>query len=82
MRQLKDYLNQPEAWLREVLEKVAELNKTGRFANKWSLKAGNRTLVAESAPVAEAAPDTGEGGDDDDDEGDDTDIKMEDVMPS
>jgi len=78
MRQLKAELEQPEAYLRSVLEKVAELNKAGSFANKWSLMAGHRTVTAgSSAPIAAAAPEMDI---DDDDDGDDDEVKMEDVL--
>lgn len=78
MKTLRHELRQPEAYLRQTLEKVAELHKTGRFANLWSLTKdvvrSNNISAQEGdgaiAPVAENA-------DDDDDEGD---IKMEDVL--
>lgn len=38
MKALKHELKQPEAWLRENMEQVAVLHKTGRFANFWELK--------------------------------------------
>jgi transcription initiation factor TFIIF subunit beta len=80
MKELKKELQQPEAYLRMVLEKVAELNKSGRFANKWSLQPGHRAVApGEDGPVAEAAPDAGDMADDDDD-GEDDEIKMEDVL--
>lgn len=82
MRQLKAELQQPEAYLRQVLEKVAELNKTGTFANKWSLQAGHKTVTTgDEAPIAAAAPEM-EGAADDEDDVDDDEIKMEDVLPS
>lgn len=80
MKELKKELQQPEVYLRSVLEKVAELNKSGRFANKWSLQSGHRAVApGEEGPVAGAAPDAGDVPDDDD-EGDDDEVKMEDVL--
>lgn len=69
MKALKAAIPQPEVYLRATLEKVANLNKTGRFANQWSLRDGFRA-------TNEAAPD--ENFEDDDDE-DEDDVKMEDV---
>lgn len=35
---LKEAINQPEAWLREVLGQIAMLVKTGPAANTWTLR--------------------------------------------
>lgn len=77
MKAFKNQLKQPEAWLRENLEDVAVLHKTGPFANHWELKPSYQRPA-----TMEAAPDAA-GGDDDDDDGDDDDenIQMEDVTP-
>ncbi|KAF3769193.1 hypothetical protein M406DRAFT_221321, partial [Cryphonectria parasitica EP155] len=69
MKALKAAIPQPEVYLRSTLEKVANLNKTGRFANQWSLRDGFRAN-------AEAAPDVAV---EDEDEDDEDDVKMEDV---
>lgn len=69
MKALKAAIPQPEVYLRATLEKVANLNKTGRFANQWSLRDGFRAN-------AEAAPDVAV---EDEDEDEEDDIKMEDV---
>lgn len=69
MKALKAAIPQPEVYLRSTLEKVANLNKTGRFANQWSLRDGFRAQN-------EAAPDVTV---EDEDEDEDDDVKMEDV---
>lgn len=38
LRALKQRTNQPEAYLKETLQKIAYLVKTGQFANNWTLK--------------------------------------------
>ncbi|KAI0151756.1 transcription initiation factor IIF, beta subunit-domain-containing protein [Xylariaceae sp. FL1272] len=67
----KQHLNQPEAWLRENLEHIAVLHKTGPFANHWELRPEYKR--ASVNPVEGAAP-TLEGADSDGDE------DMEDVL--
>ncbi|KAI9812099.1 MAG: hypothetical protein M1832_000610 [Thelocarpon impressellum] len=81
---LKAELNQPDQYLKETLEVVAELVKTGRFAMTWTLKPSNR--VAQYADIKEElAPDADDGGADDEgaelDDDDEEDTKMEDVLP-
>lgn len=77
MKALRAAVPQPEAYLRQTLEKVAELHKSGRFANQWSLKAEYSKGLAstnEAAPDADLEADVDmDGGDDEDD------VKMEDV---
>lgn len=69
---------QPEAFLRECLDKIAVLHRSGTFANHWSLKPEYQSLVpslakpAEDAAVVKAEVPS--------DEDDDEDIKMVDVM--
>lgn len=70
MKALKAAIPQPEVYLRSTLEKVANLNKTGRFANQWSLRDGFQA-TNEAAPDAQI---------EDDDDEDDDDVKMEDVV--
>ncbi|KAH8675885.1 transcription initiation factor IIF, beta subunit-domain-containing protein [Xylariales sp. PMI_506] len=79
MKAFKNRLNQPEAWLRENLEEVAVMHKSGRFANHWELKPEYRRANVEVGE--EAAPDAG-GAADDDEDGDDDDenVQMEDVI--
>lgn len=85
MKALRAELQQPEAYLRETLEKVAVLAKSGRFATQWSLKEENKLANYEGAGDAmapTAGPDGGdesEFGDMDDEE--DEDVKFEDVGP-
>lgn len=87
MKALRAELKQPEAYIRETLEKVADLAKSGRFAMNWTLKPeykqanyeGTGDSIAPSTNGAEGAEesDVGDDGEDDDEE----DMKMEDVMP-
>ncbi|PFH61063.1 hypothetical protein XA68_18324 [Ophiocordyceps unilateralis] len=78
MKALRQKLQQPDSYLRQVLEEVAVLHKSGRFANHYGLsdaykdKAGND--AKEEAAVA--ADDVDGDGDDDDDE------ELEDVLPA
>ncbi|KAI1495861.1 transcription initiation factor IIF [Biscogniauxia marginata] len=77
MKAFKQQLNQPEAYLRENLEQLAVLHKTGRFANHWELKPEFKRANVQS--VDGAPPD--QGLDDSDMDGDD-DVEMVNVMPS
>ncbi len=80
LRSLRAEIPQPELYLRQTLEKVAELHRSGTFANNWELKRENRRQTSATAEVkasdviAEAADDSDSDGDDDDE------IKMEDVF--
>lgn len=84
MKALRTKLQQPEAYLRETLEQVAVLAKSGPFATQWSLLsqytvqnyAGGDDAMAPDADFAEES-DTGM-----DDDDDDEDVKFEDVVPS
>ncbi|RYP73727.1 hypothetical protein DL771_003440 [Monosporascus sp. 5C6A] len=80
MKAFKQTLNQPEAWLRENLEELAVLHKTGRFANHWELKPEYKRGNLQG--VESAAPDLGPEGDESDFDADDDNVEMEDVMPS
>ncbi len=83
MKAFKQTLNQPEAWLRENLEELAVLHKTGRFANHWELKPEYKRANLQG--VEGAAPDLGPEvpeGDESDFDADDDNVEMEDVMPS
>ena len=93
LKTLKAELNQPEAYLRETLEKVAHLVKMGPYAMTWQLKQTfNLGSYAGSNPHElvpdQVAPDnsyrfdgnsdTGEGnGSEDEDEH----MRLEDIMP-
>src|SRR4051794_9266921 len=84
MKALRAELQQPEAYLRETLEKVAILAKSGRFATQWSLKPENKISNYEGAGDAVAPTAEGMGGDesdmaDEEDGEDDEDVKFEDV---
>lgn len=89
MKALRAELKQPEAYLREVLDDIADLPKSGKFAMNWTLKpdyATQHVLTNESegaAPTADIGGDGADDGDeemaDGDDEDDDADVKFEDV---
>ncbi|KAG5928112.1 hypothetical protein E4U53_002739 [Claviceps sorghi] len=74
MKALRQKLQQPDSYLRQVLEEVAVLHKSGRFANHYGLNDAYRDKGGSEAKeeAAEAADD----GDDDDNE------EMEDVLPA
>lgn len=80
MKALRARLKQPEAYLRETLEKVADMPRSGRFAMHWTLKKENKVDISDEVP-ADAAPEVEEPEDsemmDGDDEDDD--LKFEDV---
>jgi transcription initiation factor TFIIF subunit beta len=77
MKSFKQELLQPEAWLREILDKVAVLHKSGRFANHWEVRQEYRRENMQDS----LAPDMGAPGEDSDFEGDDDEnVKMEDVV--
>lgn len=90
MKALRARLRQPEAYLRETLEKIADMPRSGRFAMHWTLKPefkqssyGGADDAA--APTATSGPDgvdDSDMGDLDGDDDDDDDVKMEDVLPS
>lgn len=69
-------VNQPEAWLRECLETVAFMHKSGDFNGKWELKEEFREQDAqflnptgtEIAPKAEESDLEKSGLDEDEDE--------------
>ncbi|KAI9749519.1 MAG: Anucleate primary sterigmata protein B [Chaenotheca gracillima] len=63
LKNLKNELRQPEAYLKSTLDLVAELVKTGRYAMTWTLKPENQTeQYADIEAKEEAAPDIGPGG--------------------
>lgn len=74
MKAFKQQLNQPEAWLRENLEELAVLHKTGRFANHWELNPDHKIALTTLATDG-AAPDAGPEG-----EESESDAEMEDVV--
>ncbi|GAW10981.1 hypothetical protein ANO14919_003190 [Xylariales sp. No.14919] len=76
LKAFKQTLNQPEAWLRENLEELAVLHKSGRFANYWELKPEYKRLNVQSVEGAPPSPEPN----DSDFDGDDDNIEMEDVV--
>lgn len=89
-RSLKDRLRQPDTYLKETLEMVAVMLRTGTHASQWQLKPEAREgRYAESGlfdkAKEEAAPDAGPGlsfdGVDDMEEDDEDMMEMEDVLP-
>ncbi|KAK5655430.1 hypothetical protein OQA88_5701 [Cercophora sp. LCS_1] len=81
IKALRSKIPQPEAYIRETLEKLAVLHRSGTFANNWSLKPEyqeinkEKNLPEPANDIAVVRP----GVDIDSDEEDD-DIKMEDVV--
>ncbi|KAI9787375.1 MAG: hypothetical protein M1816_007508 [Peltula sp. TS41687] len=62
MKALRAKLNQPEAYLRSTLEMVADIVRSGRFANTWTLKPENKIeQYAKAEGAEEQAPDAGTG---------------------
>lgn len=87
LRSLKDRLNQPENYLKETLEMVAAMIRSGPHAMQWQLKPEAREGRYAEAGLfdkakQEAAPDMGFGMDFEDAgvlEEDDDNVEMEDV---
>lgn len=82
MRSFRNELQQPEAYLRETLEPIAVLAKSGKFATHWSLKPEFRKEHYEDlgdaiAPVEEGGAEDSDMADEEDE--DDEDVKFEDV---
>ncbi|KAL8712443.1 MAG: hypothetical protein Q9220_003291 [cf. Caloplaca sp. 1 TL-2023] len=82
IRAMKNELDQPETYLRQVLEEVAQLVRNGPFANCWQLRpeykeTSYENVKEEAAPVADFmdVKDTESAEDEED-------IKMEDVLPT
>lgn len=73
MKALRQKTQQPDAYLRQVLEEVAVLIKSGRFANNYALSDAYKDKSADAKEEAAAAA---EGDDDDEEE------EMEDVLPA
>ncbi len=79
LRSLRAEIPQPEAYLRATLEKVADLHRSGTFANNWELKHENRRQGSATAAV-KASDVIVEVGDSESDGDDDENVKMEDVL--
>ncbi|KAM7193499.1 putative transcription initiation factor [Naviculisporaceae sp. PSN 640] len=73
IKAFRSRIPQPEAFIRECLEKIAELNRSGPFANQWSLTKANQGLIQNlnpTVPADAAAPDPADdlaSGDEDED---------------
>ncbi|EMC93165.1 hypothetical protein BAUCODRAFT_36832 [Baudoinia panamericana UAMH 10762] len=91
MKALRNELRQPEVWIKEVLEGIAFLVRSGDFAMNWTLKPEMQSIIQEedevkqeTAPQVKAESGTeGEGGTGDefgDDDGDDDLGGFEDVQ--
>lgn len=83
MKALRAELRQPEAYLREVLEDIADLPKSGKFAMNWTIKPDYADNVGVKNEAEEAAPSEFTAEDEemaDGDDEDDGDIKFEDAM--
>ena len=78
MKSLRAELRQPEAWLRELLDEIADMPKSGRYAMKWTLKPQYQNVNV--AADEEEAPDNEDTDMGDDEEGDD--VQFEDVPPA
>ncbi len=81
LRSLKVELNQPEAYLKEVLERVATLTRSGIYVGTYQLQQSYKDTAKYnfSNVKAEQAPEVSSdfaGTDDEDDN-----VKMEDVLP-
>lgn len=82
MKSLRAKLQQPESYLKETLEPMAVLAKSGRFASMWSLNNDYSAQYGEASNIENAPAEDG-GAEDSDmadaEDGDDEDIKFEDV---
>ncbi|CAJ2513832.1 Uu.00g019510.m01.CDS01 [Anthostomella pinea] len=76
LKAFKQTLNQPETWLRENLEELAVLHKSGRFSNYWELKPEYKRATAQSIEGAPPSP----APDDSESDADDENVEMEDVV--
>lgn len=72
MKALRQRTHQPDSYLRQVLEEVAVLNKTGAFANHYCLSEAYRDKAGNES--REAAAETVDDGEDDEPD------EMEDVI--
>lgn len=76
MKAFRAKLVQPEAFLKQILEEIAVMNKTGPFSGKWSLKPEYKSSLGAMAGGSSEAP---VNIDDDEDMEDDEGEEMEDV---
>lgn len=85
MKVMRERVRQPEAYIREALEEIADLSKSGPFAMNWSLKPENLKGLDIAYATENIAPGGPEGDDSDmgdieDEDEDDDNVKMEDVL--
>ncbi|KAI9048098.1 hypothetical protein LZ554_007894 [Drepanopeziza brunnea f. sp. 'monogermtubi'] len=83
LKALRSELKQPEVYLRETLDLIAVLAKSGKFTGNWYLKPANRpenydAVGDEAAPLDGTVADDSDMADGEDGE-DDEDVKFEDV---
>ncbi|KAL9600881.1 MAG: hypothetical protein Q9219_002923 [cf. Caloplaca sp. 3 TL-2023] len=80
IRALKEKLDQPENYLRQVLDEIAQLVRNGTFANSWQLKPeyqeSSYAHVKEEVAPVQNPESAGASADDDEN------IKMEDILPT
>ena len=69
MKALRQKTKQPEAYLREVMEKIGVLVRSGPFSNNWTLQ--NEIMLADSKNAVGEIKE--------EEEDDDEDMEMEDV---
>lgn len=89
LKSLKDRLQQPEAYLKQVLEQVASMVKSGPHTSQWQLNPEARIGTYAEAGLFEQAKDEVAPGfgfglsqnEADDADEDDDNIDMEDVLP-
>ncbi|KAK0668113.1 putative transcription initiation factor IIF subunit beta [Cercophora samala] len=77
IKAFRNVIPQPEVYLRETLEKIAVLHRSGSFANHWELKQEYKGMLKTAQPQDDAAappPDNIISDDEDED------LKMEDVI--
>ena len=81
MKGFREVTNQPEAYLKEVLEDIAIMNKAGPYSGKWSLRPEFKQRSGTGgASLASAGTDGGANAIEIDD--DDEEVEMEDVLPA
>ncbi|KAK0723981.1 transcription initiation factor IIF, beta subunit-domain-containing protein [Apiosordaria backusii] len=76
IKAFRNEIPQPEVYLRETLEKIAVLHRSGRFANHWQLRDEYQGMLKTAQPQDDAAAPAADIISDDEDE----DMKMEDVL--
>lgn len=80
IRDLRNRTHQPEAYLREVLQEIGFLHRTGTFANQWSLLPAYKGRAAAAASPPPVKMEGGEGIEELDEDGDEDDFDMEEVL--